>query len=212
MKLPQCVLLCGMLGWMAPVCAQTQPHSLSVDVEPVSSDRSIGTNGSTHSGLLVGPGGHSEEVIHGNQTQITKEDKAIEITVRNFGPLPDTAQVQWYFVAVPAKVDPAKPRSEQETIFDDGQQSVSLDPGAKQTFKAQSKDVVSKLKKGSSAFMSKRGRLDPSGSGKKTTGKVFEGWMVRVVADGRVIDSRGSNDALSDVAKDDVKFDVLKER
>ena len=134
-----------MLGWVVPAFAQTQPHSLSVEVEPASSDRSLGTSDSTHSGLLVGADGRSEEVIHATQTQTTKEDKTIEITVRNFGSLPDAAQVQWYFVAVPAKVDTAKPRSEQETIFDDGGPSVNLAPGAKQTFAAQSKDVVSKL-------------------------------------------------------------------
>ena len=42
--------------------------------------------------------------------------------------------------------------------------------------------------------------------GEEKTGDVLSGWIVRVVADGRVIEAKGSKQEMEDLAKDNVRL------
>jgi hypothetical protein len=191
--------------------APQQPHSLSVKVEPA------GAGGSTtmdegsrdkpvdnHLGMIAG--------IRDTQTQSKNENESLAVTVRNFGPLPDTAEVEWYFVASPAKPDSSKPAGNQESIFDQGSKSVNLAPGGSETIPVQSKDITGNLTRHTKAHMGNRGKIhnNRQAASEQETGSIMSGWMVRVVAGGRVIDSKASDATLEDVAKDDSKLNMLK--
>jgi hypothetical protein len=202
-------------GGLSPLYGQNPvapaAHSLSVKVDQLNSGGSAETHEGTHVSPIVN---HPGEVtsIKNNQTQTNRQSEGIQITVRNFGSLPDSARVEWYFVDSPERPNSKKPAAEQQSIFDQGSQTVSLAPGGVQTIPVQSRDVTSTVKRHTQEHEGARGRVhqERRATGKKETGSVMSGWMVRVVADGRVIDSSASNDEFGEIAKDDAKFNVLK--
>jgi hypothetical protein len=190
-----------------------QPHSLSLKVEPLSSGSETGTSESTRESrppLAYRPG--EVAAIHNKQTQTNKQGETMQVTVRNFGVLPDAARVEWYFVAVPVKPDAQTPIAQQESIYDKGSKAESLGAGGADVFPITSKDLDSKISKSSREHMGNKGKIhrDPRASREKESGFVAGGWMVRLVADGRVVDARGSTDALEAVAKDDSQLKALK--
>ena len=215
---PFCLIV--VLGACCSASGQTpatvpHPHSLSVNVEPTSTGGTTQTGESTHDARLatLNHPGSPRTQLRSQQTQTTKDSEALQVSVRNFGPLPDTAQVQWYFVSAPKKPNTRKPFTAQESIFDQGARNVELAARATETIPVESKAIISKIKRHDQQRFGKRGTLHRgTNGGEKDAGSVLSGWMVRVVADGQVIDSRASKEELEAVAKDDAKFNVLKQQ
>ena len=216
MKIWLTLCLAAVFGGLLTASAQTpaaapRSHSLSVQVEPVRSGSTTQMDQDTHKNTFGGHQGSTQK-LSTTQTQTTEESTAIQIIVRNFGQLSDTAQVEWYFVAGPVKPDTTKPLGDQQSIFDSGTRSVTLAPGGTQAIPVASKGISSQIERRNLVRVSKSGRVKPGKHGtEEVSGSKMEGWIVRVVADGKVVDARASKDTLAEVAKDDAKLNALKD-
>ena len=207
MKMPLLPCLAIVFGTVLIASGQmpvspSHPHSLSLQVEPLSTGNTTSDTEGTKD-HRIGSGGASnkkEAMMHSAQTQTSRSSAAIEISVRNFGALPDTAQVEWYFLAEPAHLDTGKSASDQTYVFDKGSQSVSLAANGMAKIPVTSKEVTAETtRKGG---MRTGGRQHMHDGGEKETGDVLSGWIVRVVSGGRVIDAKGSKQEMDDLARD----------
>lgn len=147
--------LLGLLGTFAASGQAPRPHSLSLDATATAA------GGSTQ--LSQGKGGSkgSSSSRSTTQTLLTSSKEAIQISVRNFGTVPDTAHVEWYFIAAPVVNAPGKSLTEQQFAFDQGSRDISLAPGGTQVIPVESEEVTSKvLRRGGSARMSSSRRAD----------------------------------------------------
>ena len=216
--LPFCLasLAGGSLSVFGQIPAVPVHHSLNLDVEPVSTGSNV-QNGAPKAGGLGARSGGKEE--------ITKSNASIAITVHNFGTVPDTAQVEWYFIATPAKLEPGKSSADQLFVFDKGSQSVSLPASGESKIPVTSKEVTSELKQaargGYSRSNSTKGKNNapttgapvaatPPPRGPQESGDKLSGWIVRVMADGKAIAVKGSKDSLEELGKDDAKLTQMR--
>lgn len=166
------------------------PHSVGLEVQPVSAGSTV------QSGTASSTGSYSSSHV-----RTTSAREALQITLRNFGTVPSAAKVQWYFVAVPLVLEPGKPAEDQEFVFDQGGQDVTLAGGATQALRAESAEVTSTKKLTGGRSSSRR---STSTSAKpKETGSALRGWMVRVVVDGKVVATRGSTQTYEEIAEDE---------
>lgn len=202
-------LLGGSLGAFGQMPAAPRPHSLSLSVEPVS------TGGNSHDHDATSdkrafehPGaGHAE--IRTRQVETNEESESIQVSVRNFGQTPDAVQVEWYFVAAPANHNTV----DKQFIYDQGSKSVTIASGATEAFPVDSKEITAQIKRHNQVHMGKSGKFHSENSGKeKETGSTLDGWMVRVVADGRTVEARASKDQLADIVRDDAKLQSMPGR
>ena len=194
-------------------------HSISLAVEPVSSGSSVQTAAPAKS--TTGTGGRAGG---GGKAEITRSSASIAITVHNFGTAPDAAQVEWFFVATPAKLEPGKSASDQLFVFDKGSQSLNLPASGEIKIPVTSKETTSELKRpargnfGRKNFTKGKATPPPTGApilatppptGPQESGDKLSGWIVRVMADGKAIAIKGSKDSLEELGKDDAKLATL---
>lgn len=211
--MPRFPALLGLLLLAAP-CAASAQHSFSVDATSLSAGGSTqaaaGTTASSRSTSTRSGTGFSH-TLNTSQTQTTTSRQALQINVRNFGPTPDVAHVEWYFLAAPATPEPGKSTLDQEYAFDQGSKDVSLAGSGSQTFPAESIEITSSVKRGNRTRMSRTGRISATGHAKtsQATGDKLAGWVVRIVADGRTVSTKASSQSLEDIAKDEGKFQEL---
>ena len=183
----------------------THPHSLSLQVEPLSAGSVVNESVATKDRSVSGEHANEKEAqMRTARSQTTTGSASIEISVRNFGTVPDTAQVEWYFVAEPAHLEPGKPAADQRFVFDKGSQSVSLAANGTTRIPVTSKEVASVTTRKASFHTGKNHGMH--NGGEKETGNVLSGWIVRVVAGGRVIDTRGSKQEMDDLARDNARL------
>lgn len=188
-------------------------HSLSFDAE------STAAGGGTKSGEKTGSVATQASQTNAGlahhlattQTQTASASEAVHISVRNFSAQPDTAHVEWYFVAQPVKPEPGKPASEQQFVFDKGAKDVSLAANGTQTFDVESKEITATVARRDQARVGRAGKVNVNRNslGAQQTGDKLDGWMVRVVADGKTVAAKGSSSSLEDIAKDDAKLHAL---
>ncbi len=180
-------------------------HSLSLEALAISAGNTVSNAASSQSGTT----GRSLSTAN---VRLTKAKETLQINVHNFGMLPDNAHVEWYFVAAPVHPEPGKAAAEQEFVFDHGAKDLVLPGNATQTITAESQEVTSAVRsssRGRSSGSSRRSSgfaMPRAGQKPQESGSALRGWMVRVVADGKVIAARGSNQAYEDLAKDNVKL------
>lgn len=203
----------GLLLLAAPLRASAQ-HSLSVDATSISAggstESTAGTTATSRASNSRTQSGFSH-TLNTSQTQTTTSKQAIQISVRNFGPAPDVAHVEWYFLAVPTTLEPGKSAPEQEYAFDQGTKDVSLGGNGTQTFPVESIEITSSLKRANRTRMGRSGKISANGRAKadQATGDKLAGWVVRIVADGKAISTKASSQSLEEIAKDDAKFKEL---
>ena len=211
-------LVIGSLSAFGQAPAVPAHHSLNLQVEPVSTGSSMQNTAAAKSG---GFGGRTA----GGKDEITKTSASIAITVHNFAAAPDTAQVEWYFIATPAKLEPGKSAADQLFVFDKGSQSVTLPASGESKIPVTSKEVTSELKRAAvrSGYVrnnSAKGNNAPATGapvaatppprGPQESGDKLSGWIVRVMADGKAIDVKASKDSLEELGKDDAKLTQMR--
>ena len=210
MKTPSFLCLAMILGTVLTSSGQMptlpmHPHSLSLQVEPLSTgsviDESVGTKDRSVSGEHANK---KEAQMRTTRAQTSSSSVSIEISVRNFGTVPDTAQVEWYAVAEPAHLQPGKPAADQRYVFDKGSQNVSLAAGGTTKIPVASKEITSETTRKAGFHTGKYHGMH--NGGEQETGDVLSGWIVRVVADGKVIDAKGSKQEMEDLAKDSARL------
>ncbi len=183
----------------------SHPHSLSLQVEPLSTGSTVDESVATKDRSVSGDHANKKEAqMRTTRSQSTSSSAAIEISVRNFGALPDTAQVEWYFVAEPAHLDSGKPAADQRYVFDKGSQNANLAAGGTSRIPVTSKEVTSETARKAGFHTGKYHGMHNGGEEK--TGDVLSGWIVRVVADGKVIESKGSKQEMEDLARDNARL------
>ena len=204
-----CLLLGGGTRAMAQTPAAPHAHSVSLNVEPVSTGGTSHDHENTNDKRAFEHPGSGHEEYRTYQTEVTKTSESFHVSVRNFGQVADTVQVEWYFVAAPVSSNGGS----QPFVFDQGAKSVTIAPGATETFPVDSKEITSQLKRHNQVHKGKHGDFTSENSGKeKETGAVLDGWMMRVTADGRTLDTRASKDQWSDTVKDDAKLQAMARR
>ena len=165
--------LSGLASLPAQVPAGPHPHSLSLHAELASGGSTVQNDENANSHYSHFYNGVSDKT-KSTEKETTKQGETIQITLRNLAPLPDNAQVEWYFVAAPVKPDASKPYAQQESIFDQGAQNVTLAPGATVVIPAHSKDIDSTLKRHVQGHMQKgKPKRDANWEGEK--GSIMKG-------------------------------------
>ena len=200
------LLLAGSPSAFGQMPTAAHPHSLSLNVEATSTGSTAHDHDNTSDKRAFEHPGVGHEEYRTHQTETNKQSESVQVSVRNFGQLPDTVQVEWYFVAAPA----AHNTLDKQFIYDQGTKSVTIAPGATETFPVDSKEIASQIKRHNQVHLDKKGNFHSEHSGKeKEVGAVLDGWMVRVVADGRALDAKASKDQLMDIVKDDAKLQAM---
>lgn len=199
------------VGTILTVHAQmARPHSLSIDATPTSvggsTETTLGTKTSSRASNSRTSSGFTH-TLNTNRTETKTSKQAIQVSVRNFGVMPDTAHIEWYFIASPISLDPDKPSAEQQFAFDQGAKDINIAGNGTETFAVESQEVTSTVQRNNRSRMGRSGKIgNGRGTSVKEGGNKLAGWVVRVVADGRVVASKGSSSTLEDLAKDDKKF------
>ena len=189
----------GQLPAASPAAAPVH-HSISIDVQPVGSGGAGRSSNKTHDdvGKYTGVGG-------GALTTSTIESKltlnhrtVLSIAVRNFGAQADEVQLEWYFFAEPLG-------GTRTYILNSDVSKISLQGSETQTVTATS------LETGTTTVQKATGAAgyEPIFS-REQVGTKQKGWMVRVVADGKVLDVKGSDLTTEGYGKDDAKLDALR--
>jgi hypothetical protein len=176
-------------------------HSLSLSVETVGNgDLDQDSVGSRGQGIGVPTGDHLATVVRTTRTISNSDSESIQISVHNFSPMPDGAEVDWYFVAAPVN-------SDQQYIADKGSKTISLAGNGVITIPVTSAAINSQTTTHARNRIGRKGKMHQGVTGATDqSGDKLQGWMVRVVADGKVIDSAGSTDDLAQTVTDDLKI------
>ena len=200
--------LTGLLVLIAgsfPAFAQNPgQHSISISAETMQSggldQNADGTRANT---VDVPTGDHLATHLHTSQTDSSSDSESIQITVHNFSPMADSAEVDWYFVAAPLN-------GGQRYIADKGSKTVSLAGNGITTIPVTSNPINSQSTSHSKNKIGRHGNMHRGTAGAtQDSGDKLQGWMVRLVAGGRVLGSAGSTDDLADTARDDEKLQSM---
>ena len=187
--------------------APAHPHSLSLQVEPLSTGGAVDESVATRDRSVSGEHANKKEAqMRTTRAQTSKSSVSIEISVRNFGTVPDAAQVEWYFMAAPAHLEPGKSAIDQTFVFDKGAQNVSLAANGTARIPATSKEATVETTRKAGFHTGKFHGVHNGGA--QETGDVLSGWIVRVVADGKMIEARASRQELEDLARDHARLDA----
>ena len=180
-------------------CGQAA-QSLGLEVQPVSGGAAVQSTVTTKQAPAA-------RTSTASSVHVTRAQETLQLNVRNFGPVPTNAKVQWYFVAAPVHPSPDKPADDQEFVFDQGAKDLTLPGGGSQMITAQSAEVTSSKKV--SASRSRR-VSSPSATQKPAeTGSALHGWLARVVVNGQTVAARGSTDVYQEIAGDDTSLQAL---
>ena len=199
------LLLAGLCSYgqlPAPATGAVAPvhHSVSLDVTLAGSGGAGNSSNKSHddTGKYTGVGGMPLTTTTLESKQTINHRTVLSIAVRNFSPQPDEVQLEWYFFAEPVG-------GTKTYVLNSDVSKISLQGSETQTVTATSLETgTTKVQKmtGAAGYSS---ILTSSESGTKP-----RGWMVRVMADGKVLDVRGSDLTTEGYGKDDAKLDALK--
>ena len=137
---------------------------------------------------------------------ITVDQAKLQVTVRNFGTVPDTAEVECYFFGerlgelAPKGSPDYEEKAAKQFIFDHPTQSVTVAAGASDVVNVESKELRTLTEKSTSTDSIS------TSSSKDVTGTRLRGWMVRLMADGKVLAIHGSTSTFEDLGKDEAKL------
>ncbi len=200
---PLSVVLIAALTSLAK--AQTTPahHSLSMDVKQTASGGSSSNQNNVKDQPGGQPGGPVAEQQHLSSTHEQKTGVSLSVEVRNLAPAADQAKLEYYFFGKPMEKG-------DQFIFDSGSKDVSVNPAGRQTFDLQSSELEAREER--NAHINKgavKGKaIQPKTSEKKTGAKVA-GWMVRLTADGQVLQVRASSPTFETLGKNDAQLSAF---
>lgn len=190
--------------WVVLVCASFliasaagADHSLSIDVRPVSSGGATRTS----SELKVDQGRKKSGLKARDQKYSTTRERGsgigLDVEVRNLRHQPDTATVEWYLFA--RSLDGGDP-----FIFDRGSEVVTIGAASREFVNIDSIELTGTIQKNLTLRAGKSGGVQNSGSAAsvKKSGSKVAGWIVRLVADQRVLQVRASSPSLEAIGKD----------
>lgn len=160
----------------SPAAAPVQ-HSLSMDVKAVGSG---GTGKATHVGSM------QDTTLQGHRTVLAVE-------VRNFSQHPDQAHVEWYFFG-------AGLGSSKVSLFDSGGSDVTLQAGGVEKLSAASKELTTVVKRSITTGPVTNG-VQITTIAREEGGSTVKGWLVRLLADGKVIQMIGSSSKYEELGK-----------
>ena len=171
--------------------------------------------------LSLHPSSHYAAASHGGSRDasaesmtITVSKETLQIGLRNFGPTPDTAQIECYFIASPVgtpypKFSPLYVKDlPKEFIFDHSVRLLTAPANATSTLTVASTEVRTFVEKSASTYGFLNGTSVSSGSSQET-GTKPRGWIVRLVADGKVLGVCASTSSYEDLGKDDARLQAL---
>ena len=174
--------------------------SLSLDVKPVSSGGEVRSSSTATIARKMDYA--NNRVVESQAYTSTREREsqtALEIGVRNFGRTPQSAVIESLYFAKPL-------RGSQFFLLSFTSETRDLPPGGTTQFRSSSASVRSVSEKNFSSGTNP----DPnsprqtvwSSNAASGGGKLY-GWIVRVLVDGQVIQTRASNPTLEQAAKDE---------
>ena len=175
-------------------------HSVSLDVQLQGSGGAGHSSNKTHddTGKYTGVDGQALATSTIESKQTINHRTVLSIAVRNFSPQPDEVQLEWYFFAEPYG-------GSKTYILNSDVSKISLKGSETQNVTATSLETgVTTVQKATGAA-----GYEPILS-RQTNGTKQKGWMVRVLADGKVIDVRGSDLTTEGYGKDDKALEALK--
>src|ERR1700677_133197 len=174
-------------------------HSLMLDVETMSAGGSTKTTG-----LPQG--------IAGTSTQTRDHTTTLQITIKNFGKAADQVDVEWYFIGRQT----TNHHDGKDFVFDSGNKTITVQPAGFEKFAQISKAAQTAkvtTTKTTMVNVPSAGGVSRQVADSSTTesegGTRLVGWVVRILADGKVLDARGSDFKYEDIAKDPDKFAAL---
>jgi len=194
--------LCSYGQFPAPATGAVAPvhHSVSIEVTLAGSGGGGNSSNKTHDdvGKYTGVGGGALTTSTIESKQTVNHRTVLSIAVRNFSPQPDEVQLEWYFFAEPVG-------GTKTYILNSDVSKISLQGSETQTVTATS------LETGTTKVQKMTGATGYSSIlSSNETGTKPKGWMVRLVADGKVLDVRGSDLTTEGYGKDDNQLEALK--
>ncbi len=179
------------------VRAETPPppphHSLSLDAVVVSSG-----------GASKAETGKLSATTLSNEVSSKRDKKSgvgLDVEVRNLAPTADSAKVEWYFLGKSIGRGDAY-------IYETGSQEVEVAGGGAQKIPLQSKPLAIHEEKHLHTALTVEGGSVTTASAEKKGDKAA-GWIVRLLADGVVLQVRASSPELENVAKNEAKFAAM---
>lgn len=170
-------------------------HSLSMEVENV---KASGRTAKQESNL-------DTDVTNVDRTLSTENTATYQVEIRNFAQRPDEVTLEWYFLA-----KGVKPGS-TTYIHDTGKANVTVPAGETSKMQISSKPVLRKVKE-SVVIDNQSGDDDVLAASRENVGAKPAGWIVRIVADGKLLLAKASEPTLESVARDSQRFEDLKKR
>ncbi len=179
--------------------APTNTHSLSLDVTVT------GTGGASraHSnfnenlGATTATGGAAADQKDYSSGRKKKSALGLSVEVRNLARAEDRPTVEWYFFSEPVG-------KHEFSIFDSGTKDLAVNAGQSQTFPLESKELTQEVERHlhQSDGITNGIPDHPSASVKKSGDKIA-GWLVRLLADGKLLQVRASSPQFEALGKDD---------
>ncbi len=186
-----------------PVPVPAVHHSLSFDAAVTGTGGASNASTGLHENLggkPLGGGWSTSEQQDFSSNRKRNSGISLSVSVRNLAPTADQAKLEWYFIGKPVE-------KENEFIFDSGSKEVALQGGGTQTIPLESKELASHEEK--KLHIDKgvaNGRAIPPSASTKKTGSKVAGWMLRLVADGQVLQVRASSPVLESLGRNDAQL------
>jgi hypothetical protein len=176
-----------------------RPHSLSMDVKVVGngggSKVNIGSASASGSDTL----GRGVTVTTATDARKTNHSTTLEISIHNFSQLPDDIEVETHFYATKYE------GGGKDRLLDSSTKKLTVAPLLTESFTVRSKEVSSKIiKKFKTATGSPYVSYDPIASN-KVSGEKISGWVVQLIADGKILQVRGSSARFEDMGRHNLK-------
>ena len=203
---------------VVPPPAVPRPHSLSMEAVPVSrggESHVLDEKAASRLGYEYGHSSNARDKRSDSMTVNTNKE-SLQVTVRNFGPVPDQAQVEGYFIAQyvghpwPKGTPDYVQNLPQEYVFDHPVKPLAVAASSTGSLTLDSVEVRTLLTKSASTST---GYYNPgfttSSASSSEVGTKLRGWIVRLVADGKVLAVRASTSSYEELGKDDARLKAL---
>jgi hypothetical protein len=129
----------------------------------------------------------------------TNHSTTLEISIHNFSQFPDDIQVETHFYATKYE------GGGKDRLLDSSTKKITVAPLLTESFTVRSKEVASKIIK---KFKTASGSPDVSYgsiSTNKVSGEKISGWVVQLIADGKILQVRGSSARFEDMGQHSLK-------
>ena len=159
-------------------------------------------------GGLPNPGQNQTASSTGKQTR--NHSTTLGITIQSQDKTPVDVTVEWYFFAKKEM----NYRGGKEFLFDSGSKTLTIRPTGSETFDETSKVAqttkTTKITGQNSTNTATNDNYTSYSASESEGGTKITGWVVRMLVDGKVIATRGSDFKYEDAAKDPDKFEAFK--